>query len=162
MADILTQKGYEVISGVNIKNTVIDFVGISSDKICLCLLDKEPGDWLADEERFNDEEPLWFSENSHRISPVRRADVAKQALTDSLEDSDLNLEVSAYVVIQTGNIINADDMFEVWNDMGVEVTRINRGMPKEIKLFSKTIEEAEDKPDKSTLDSVKKLIRSLT
>lgn len=162
VADILTQKGYEVISGVNIKNTVIDFVGISSDKICLCLLDKEPGDWLADEERFNDEEPLWFSENSHRISPVRRADVAKQALTDSLEDSDLNLEVSAYVVIQTGNIINADDMFEVWNDMGVEVTRINRGMPKEIKLFSKTIEEAEDKPDKSTLDSVKKLIRSLT
>lgn len=161
VADILTQKGYEVISGVNIKNTVIDFVGVSSDKICLCLLDKEPGDWLADEERFNDEEPLWFSENSHRISPVRRADVAKQALTDSLEGSDLNLEVYAYVVIQTGNIINADDMFEVWNDMGVEVTRINRGMPKEIKLFSKTIEEAEDKPDKSTLDTVKKLIRSL-
>lgn len=161
VADILTQKGYELISGVNIGNTLVDFVGVSSDKICLCLLDKETGDWLADEERFNDEEPLWFSENSHRISPVRRADVAKQALTDKLEGSDLNLEVYAYVVIQTGNIINAEDMFEVWNDMGIEVTRINRGMPKEIKLFSKTIEEAEDKPDKATLDTVKKLIRSL-
>ena len=52
-------------------------------------------------------------------------------------------------------------MFEVWNNMGIDVTRINRGMPKEIKLFSKTIEEAEDKPEKATLDTVKKLIRSL-
>ena len=161
VADVLTQKGYALISGATIKNTVIDFIGISSDKICLCLLDKEAGDWLADEERFNDEEPLWFSENSHRISPVRKADVAKQALTDKLETSDLSFEVKTYVIIQNGNIINAEDMFEVWNDMGIDVTRINRGMPKEIKLFSKTIEEAEDKPDKAALDIVKKLIRSL-
>lgn len=161
VADVLTQKGYALISGATIKNTVIDFIGVSSDKICLCLLDKEAGDWLADEERFNDEEPLWFSENSHRISPVRKADVARQALTDKLEASDLSFEVKTFVIIQTGNIINAEDMFEVWNNMGIDVTRINRGMPKEIKLFSKTIEEAEDKPEKATLDTVKKLIRSL-
>lgn len=162
VADVLTQKGYAVISGTVIKNTIIDFIGVSSDKICLCLLDKEAGDWLADEERFNDEEPLWFSENSHRISPVRKADVARQILTDKLESSDLSLEVKTFVIIQTGNIINAEDMFEVWDNMGIEVTRINRGMPKEIKLFSKTIEEAEGKPDKVTLDTVKKLIRSLS
>ena len=124
-------------------------------------MDKEPGDWLADEERFNDEEPLWFSENSHRISPVRKVDLARQALLSKLESSETNFEVKAFVIIQMGNIINAEDMFEIWEELGVEVTRINRGMPKEIKLFSKTVDEAEEKADKNCIETVKKIIRSI-
>lgn len=161
VADVLTQKGYKLLSGVSIKNTLIDFVGISADKIYLCLIDKEPGDWLADEERFNDEEPLWFSENSHRISPVRKVDLARQALLGKLDDTETNFEVKAFVIIQMGNIINAEDMFEIWEELGVEVTRINRGMPKEIKLFSKTVDEAEEKADKNCIETVKKIIRSI-
>lgn len=161
VSDVLTQKGYKLLNSVTIKNTLIDFVGISDSKICLCLVDKEPGDWLADEERFNDEEPLWFSENSHRISPVRKVDIARQALLNKLEGSELDYEVKAYVIIQMGNIINAEDMFEIWNELDVDVTRINRGMPKEIKLFSKTIEEAEGSPDKGQLEAIKKLIRNI-
>lgn len=161
VADILSQKGFQIISGITVRNTIIDFVGVAEDKICLCLIDKEPGDWLADEERFNDEEPLWFSESSHRISPVRKVDLARQVLQAKLENNGFDFDVKPYVIVQMGNIINAEDMFEIWNELGVEVTRINRGSPKEIRLFSKTIEEADGHLDKSQLESIKKLIRSI-
>lgn len=159
--DIIKQKGYEVLNRVTIKNTVIDYVGISGDRICLCLLDREPGDWLADEERFNDEEPLWFSESSHRISPVRKIDLAKQALLDKLDSAEMDFIVDAYVIVQIGNIINAEDMFEIWDELNINVTRIDRGTPKEIKLFARTLAEAEKSISASKLDKVMKLIRSM-
>lgn len=159
--EVLKQKGFEVISGATIKNTLIDFIGIDKHKICLCLNDKEPGDWLADEERFNDEEPLWFSESSHRISPVRKIDIARTILKDKLSDANISLNVEAYVIEQIGNIINAEDMFEIWNDMNINVTRIDRGTPKEIKLFAKAIDGADGKIEKAEFDKIKKLIRSI-
>ena len=160
--DIIKQKGYEVINRVTIKNTVIDYIGISENRICLCMLDREPGDWLADEERFNDEEPLWFSESSHRISPVRKIDIAKQALLDKLDMAEMNFMVDAFVIIQIGNIINAEDMFETWEELNINVTRIDRGTPKEIKLFARTLPEAEKALSASKLDKVIKLIRSMS
>ena len=159
--EVIKQKGYEVMTGVTIKNNLIDFIGIAANQICICLIDKEPGDWLADEERFNDEEPLWFSESSHRISPVRKVDISKQHLIDKLENADFHFEVKAYVIEQIGNIINAEDMFEIWDDIGVNVTRIDRGTPKELKLFSKTLDEAIESIDKDKLEKIKKLIRSI-
>ena len=79
---------------------------------------------MADEERFNDEEPLWFSESSHRISPVRKIDTARNILKEKLESANFNFNISAYVIIQIGNIINAEDMFEIWDNMDINVTRI--------------------------------------
>ena len=160
--DIIKQKGYEVISRATIKNTVIDYIGISNDRICLCLLDREPGDWLADEERFNDEEPLWFSESSHRISPVRKIDLAKQALLDKLDIAEMNFKVDAFVIVQIGNIINAEDMFDIWESLNINVTRIDRGTPKEIKLFARTLPDAEKAIAPSKLDKVMKIIRSMS
>lgn len=160
--DVIKQKGYEVITGATIKNSLIDFIGVAANQICVCLIDKEPGDWLADEERFNDEEPLWFSESSHRISPVRKVDLARQHLIDKLENADFHFDVKAYVIEQIGNIINAEDMFEIWDDIGVNVTRIDRGTPKELKLFSKTLDEAIESIDKDKLEKIKKLIRSVS
>ncbi len=159
--ELLKQKGYEVIAGATIKNTFIDFIGISKTQICLCINDKEPGDWLADEERFNDEEPLWFSESSHRISPVRKADLARITLSEKLKDSDFSFEVIPFVIEQIGNIINAEDMLDIWKDLNVNVTRIDRGTPKEIPLFAKTLEDADDPIDKSVLEKIKKLLRNI-
>ena len=159
--EVLKQKGYEVITGATIKSTLIDFIGVSGSQICLCLNDKEPGDWLADEERFNDEEPLWFSESSHRISPVRKIDIARLILTDKLAEAEMSFKVEAYVIEQIGNIINAEDMFDIWDGMNIHVTRIDRGTPKEIKLFNKTLEDAEGKIDKADFDKIRKLIRSI-
>ena len=159
--DVLKQKGYDVIMSAIIQKNTIDYVAVSRNQIILCLVDKEVGDWLADEEKFNDEEPLWFSESSHRISPVRKIDIARDILKTKLAVADMNYEIVSYVIIQGGNIINAEDMFEVWNHMGINVTRINRGSPKEIQLFSKSLEICEEKADKSSFEKLKKLIHSL-
>lgn len=159
--DVLNQKGYDVIPSAIIKNTKIDYVAVSKNQLILCLVDKEVGDWLADEEKFNDEEPLWFSESSHRISPVRKVDVAADILKTKLALTDMKFEIISYVIIQAGNIINAEDMFEIWGNMNINVTRINRGSPKEIRLFSKTIDNCDERTDKNNLEKLKKLIRSL-
>ena len=157
----MKQKGWEIITSTTIKGNLIDFIGVSGNQICLCLLDKESGDWLADEERFNDEEPLWFSESSHRISPVRKVDLARLALQAKLSESELQYDISAYVVIPIGNIINAEDMFEIWNNMNIFVTRIDRGSPKELRLFSKTLPEVEEPIDKDSFEKLKKLVRNI-
>ena len=77
--------------------------------VCVCWIVNRATGWL-DEERFNDEEPLWFSESSHRISPVRKIDLAKRALLDKLDNAEMSFIVDAFVVIQIGNIINAEDI----------------------------------------------------
>ena len=102
---MLEDKGYIVFKNLLFDRTKIDYVGASSDTILLCFFDNEPGDWLADEERFNDEEPLWFSENSHRISPVRKAEIAREILENALQDSDLDCAVKPYVIETNANII---------------------------------------------------------
>lgn len=158
--EVIKQKGYDIISGATIDNTFIDFVGVSKDTICICLNDKEPGDWLADEERFNDEEPLWFSESSHRISPVRKISLARDALEEKLKKADLSFTVIPFVIEQIGNIINAEDMLDIWNDLNVNVTRIDRGSPREIPLFAKTLEKAGDSVDKNILEKIRKLLRN--
>ena len=159
--DILVQRGYDIISAPIIKKTKIDYIAVSKDKLLLCLVDKEVGEWLADEEKFNDEEPLWFSESSHRISPVRKIDIARDILKSKLAVADFNFEIVSYVIIQSGHIINAEDMVDVWSELDVNVTRINRGEPKMIRLFSKSIEAAEEKIDPAIFEKLKKLIYSI-
>lgn len=160
--EIIKQKGYQVITSATIKNNFVDFIGIADGQICICLVDKESGDWLADEERFNDEEPLWFSENSHRISPVRRADIVQNYLTEKLKENGFDYAISTFVIIQYGNIINAEDMFETWQNMHINVTRIDRGMPRELKLFAKSLEDADKGIDIERFEKIKKIVRNLT
>lgn len=160
--EIIKQKGYQVITSATIKNNFVDFIGVADGQICICLVDKESGDWLADEERFNDEEPLWFSENSHRISPVRCADIVQNYLTEKLKENGFDYAVSTYVIVQYGNIINAEDMFETWQNMHINVTRIDRGMPRELRLFAKSLEDADKSIDIERFEKIKKIVRNLT
>ena len=159
--EVIKQKGYQVISSATIKNNFVDFIGVADGQICICLVDKETGDWLADEERFNDEEPLWFSESSHRISPVRCADIVQGYLSDKLKENGIDYKISTYVIIQYGNIINAEDMFETWEDMHINVTRIDRGTPRELKLFAKSLQDADNSIDKERFEKIKKIVRNL-
>ena len=73
----------------------------------------------------------------------------------------MQYKIDAYVVIQLGNIINAEDMFDIWDDMKIHVTRIDRGTPKEIKLFAKTLVDAERPIKKENFEKIKKIIRSI-
>ena len=125
------------------------------------MIDKETGDWLADEERFNDEEPLWFSESSHRISPVRKVDIARKVLEEALSAQKLKFSVKAFVIVSIGNIINAEDMVDIWEDLKVSVTRIDRGTPKEIPLFARTMPDAGAPVAKNDFEKIKKLVRNI-
>ena len=69
--------------------------------------------------------------------------------------------IKPYVVIQMANIINADDMFETWNNLNINVTRINRGAPKEIRLFSKTLPEASDSISKKDFDKIAQILKKI-
>lgn len=137
--DILRNAGYRLISDTKISGKKVDFIGVAANHLLLCLVDSESGDWLADEERFNDEEPLWFSESNHRISPVRLILNAREALMPQLSGAARGLEVKPMVVIRQGTIINAEDMFEVWNGLNVEVCRFADGGPEEISPLSNAI-----------------------
>ena len=159
--EALAQKNYDIITNITVQNTLIDFIGVSENDICLCLVDKESGDWLADEEMFNGEEPLWFSESSHRVSPVCKLNNAKKKIESALDDAGFEQRVRPFVIIQMANIINADDMFDIWKDMGIEVTRINRGAPKEIKLFSKSLTEANERISKKEMEKLRNLLKSV-
>jgi len=159
--EILKQKGYQVISSATIKNNFVDFIGVAEGQICICIVDKESGDWLADEERFNDEEPLWFSESSHRISPVRCADIVQNYLSSKLNENGIDYNISTFVIIQYGNIINAEDMFETWENMHIKVTRIDRGSPRELKLFAKSLDDADKTIDTERFEKIKKIVRNL-
>ena len=159
--DALQQKGYNIINNIAVGDATIDFVAVDENKICLCMVDKENGDWLADEELFNGEEPLWFSESSHRVSPVRKLKIARDTIKEKLQEEGFEQNLQAYVVVQMANIINADDMFDIWDDMDIKVTRINRGAPKEIQLFSKTLGEAEGSLPRQDMDKLRKTLKSL-
>lgn len=137
--DILRSAGYRLIADAKIAGKKLDFVAVSANHLLLCLIDSESGDWLADEERFNDEEPLWFSESNHRISPVRVVLNAKDALAPMLTGAARGMEIRPMVVIRQGTIINAEDMFEVWNGLNVTVCRFEDGGPNEITALQSAV-----------------------
>ena len=151
--DVLRSAGYRLISDAKIAGKKIDFAAISANHILLCLIDSESGDWLADEERFNDEEPLWFSESNHRISPVRVVLNARDALGPLLTGAARGMEIKAMVVIRQGTIINAEDMFEVWNGLNVTVCRFEEGGPNEIISLQNAVSSV-GSPDDSLYHSI--------
>ena len=63
--------------------------------------------------------------------------------------------VTPYVIVQLGNIINAEDMLDIWKEMKINVTRIDRGTPKELKLFAKALNEADGAADKENFEKSK-------
>lgn len=75
-------------------------------------------DELADEEKFNDELPLWFSESSHRLSPftqVRTLVTYFMEVMNNLKDSEVCNCLS--VLVTNINIINYDDYAEVFENL---------------------------------------------
>lgn len=76
---------------------------------------------LADEERFNNEEPLYFSESSHRISPIWLLKCAADQLIKSCETAGIHGITVGCILVSNSNFINHDDMYDIWNEMGVVV-----------------------------------------
>ena len=161
IADILHEKGYHVIRNVSVGSGTADYLALSADKLLVCLVDKEQGDWLADEERFNDEEPLWFSENSHRISPVRKVDIIASKIQKAIENGGLDLQIVPYVIVTNGNIINAEDMFDIWDNLDIRVVRFARGNPQDLLPLAKAVKPANENMSQEDFGRFKKVLKKL-
>jgi hypothetical protein len=82
------------------------------------------GDWLADEDSFVGDPPLWFSESSHRVSPVHQAIRCREFFNKELA----HIKIESIVVLpEKCVIINGEDMIGCWRDKcGTTVVRTKR------------------------------------
>jgi hypothetical protein len=159
--EILTKVGYELIENVEFADCKIDYVAISKSSALLCLVDKDKGDWLADEESFGGEEPLWFSESKHRGSPIFKVKRARDALVHKLTGA--GIEVTAVAIIKEGTIINGQDMLNNWLDMNVMVCRIGNGGPDELPSFALVMKGNKADPAKpENIERIKTAVEELT
>ena len=137
--DILIKGGYQVIANPQIGSLPVDFVAVEAQKIYVLRFDNEAGDWLADEERFNNEDPLWFSESSHRVSPIFKLTSELKQFAERLKNAGVSHEVVPVLVMKEGTIINAEDMQKTWDEMKIIVCRTHLGGPDELPSVAQAI-----------------------
>lgn len=155
ISQLLDQAGYVPLSPVMVGERKADLMVASATDLLIILYDTEIGDWLADEESFNDEDPLWFSETDHRVSPVFRLKQTSNALQQKIGDI---LTVRPVLIEKEGTIINAEDMMKTWNDLGVIVCRTGVGGPVELPTGSEVFKESREKISAETLEKIKELL----
>lgn len=78
-------------------------------------------DTLADERKFADEEPLYFEEAVHRVSPVYRLLQFAHALRQACRLAQLRVPEVECVMLTQSYIINYDDMLGEWEYLGANV-----------------------------------------
>ncbi|MBQ8251100.1 MAG: hypothetical protein IJY92_04220 [Alphaproteobacteria bacterium] len=147
---VLEKAGYSLLRNVQLGNLTADYLAVGENRVIVCQIDPEEGDWLADEERFNGEDPLWFSESSHRISPVFKLLEEVKKLSTRLSTSGFIGSVAPVFVIKKGTIINAEDMLSTWKEMSISVCRTDMGGPDDLKSFTETIVQDKE-PSEETL-----------
>ena len=79
-----------------------------------------PKDELADEELYNNEPPLYFSPNDHRVSPVWKLSETMKLIQRKMEEGNNHWAIHG-VLLTASNLINADEMKEDWEEMNITV-----------------------------------------
>ena len=156
LSEIMTAAGAIVFEKPAIGDNSVDYMAVANGQIFFILTDSEKGDWLADEERFNDEDPLWFSETSHRVSPITILKNFEAEFSSLLNDASCQTHI---ILVKTdGNIINAEDMLDVWRNMNVLVARSATGAPAELPSFTDTFPASIDAPNAEDVEKIQMLI----
>jgi len=155
VTDILIKAGYKVVADATIGDLAVDFVAVDAHKVYVLVSDNENGDWLADEERFNGEDPLWFSESSHRISPIFNMNTHLGMFAERLKNAGSALEVIPVLVVKQGTIINAEDMKETWDKMGIVVCRTLLGGPDELPSVAQAMPTTTEPAEASVLETIR-------
>ena len=92
------------------------------DEIVILMIDTNGAEIeLADEEYFADERPMYFSEHSHRPSPVWKLAVIRRLLEHEYQTMNSKPCRIWAMLITSSMIINYDDMVNCWEAMGVTV-----------------------------------------
>jgi len=74
---------------------------------------------LADEEKFDDESPLYFSESSHWVSPVYLLQLASHGIRQVLRSHGMKEPIIQCVCLTNTYIINKEDMLAKWDWLNV-------------------------------------------
>lgn len=104
-----------------LKNKKVYVFATGLNAVIVCMEHYPMTDELADEEPFNMEEPLYFTESGHRISPVWQLSETLKVLQDRLAQHNYNNVKLWGVLLTDSHIINREDMEEVWDNMHVTV-----------------------------------------
>lgn len=155
VAGLLIKAGYQVLADVKMGEIQLDYVAIDADKVLLLASDNEKGDWLADEERFNNEDPLWFSESSHRVSPVYNLMMVSQELSAKIKKIGERHVVMPMLIEKAGNIINAEDMIDTWKKLNVIVCRTDVGGPDELPTVTVALPKAGTPASPAIIDIIR-------
>ena len=150
----IMQKECTLFSQVAIKGEKVSYVAVGKKAVYLCQVDDEEGDWLADEEPFNNEAPLWFSDRAHRVSPVYTLQQLQKKVEQALRQNRVELPCRLLLVKTQGIIINAEEMLPRWRRNGVTVCRSQTGGPTVLPSFSDSFPR-EEAPSPSVLKKVK-------
>ena len=101
----------------------VAYACVDRDDICVILCDKRTQRYeLADETPFGGEIPLWFSEVSHRTSPVYDLYSVIQGLKQY--PAFKNVSSISGILFTTTYIINEEDMEAIWKNMGISVRSV--------------------------------------
>lgn len=150
MPEILSTAGYQLIPNASLGDIKLDYLAVGKNKILACKIDPEEGDWLADEEKFNGEDPLWFSESSHRVSPIFDLIEQVNKFTERLKTFGYMGKAQPVFIVKNGSIINAEDMLSTWKELGVTVCRTDMGGPDELLSFEDSVL-PDSTPDSETM-----------
>ncbi len=141
--ELFEKAGYTVKQNVMVDGMPVEYLAISANRVIVAVEDTQSGDWLADEERFNGEDPLWFSESSHRISPVFQLMDMVKGFMSRLSENGFSGSIVPMFIERGGMIINAEDMQQTWKDLSAVVCRTDLGGPDELKTVKQSIIPAE-------------------
>ena len=94
--------------------------------VMVCLDHFEGDEELADEELYGHEKPLYFTQCTHRVSPVWKLSNAMKvadARLRKLDGCSVSLEKGTLhgVLVTDSSLLNADDIREVWRNMNIKV-----------------------------------------
>ncbi len=151
---IMQESGCRVWSDVTVGDIQIDWLAVTKDAIYFVQKDSDGGEWLADEERFNNEDPLWYSESSHRVSPVALLLQKQNDILRVLKTAGVNLEGRSILVKDNGTIINAEDMMSTWEELNVTVCRTGKGQPDELPVFGTAFPSTNEMPDDAVINEI--------
>lgn len=136
IGEILKKTTYTVWQDVALANTRLNFICVDEKKIFIIAQDDEKGDWLADEEQFTDEPPMWFSESAHRTSPLFILNQVRRFLSEQIQRKGLDYSVQVCYCLGQVNVINWEEMKAVWKKLNVFVAQNRAESDVEIPLFS--------------------------
>ncbi len=136
---LFQEAGYTLIQNIKTSLQQIDFLAVSHTQTYVCIIDKEPGDWLAEEEPFNGEAPLWFSEVDHRVSPIYNLCISVKEIQEKISKICPDMTIQGLMIEQKGIIINAEEMLRIWQELNVLVCRTDVGGTEDLPITGSII-----------------------